>query len=214
MLDASHGGQDVGARLADNLLEKDVTLAFAQRLRSLLQARGFTVVLTRESDSLTTDTNPAPLTLDSRAGIANHARPAACLLLHATGSGHGMHLYTSELAPTNGELPTPQWLTAQSAWVSQSKTLADNFKESLTRAKVPLVESTASIRPVDSLTCPAVVLELAPKSTGDAASISDSEYQQRVAESVAGVLTLWRNQVQPPAHLNPEPTLSKGLVSQ
>ena len=51
MLDAAHGGVDSGSRIGDSTLEKDVTLALAFRLRSLLAARGFTVVMTRENDA-------------------------------------------------------------------------------------------------------------------------------------------------------------------
>jgi len=40
VLDASHGGGERGAALSDQLAEKDVTLAFALRLRQQLQERG------------------------------------------------------------------------------------------------------------------------------------------------------------------------------
>ncbi|HEY4008643.1 MAG TPA: N-acetylmuramoyl-L-alanine amidase, partial [Acidobacteriaceae bacterium] len=118
VIDPAHGGPDNGSRISDNIVEKDVTLALAFRLRSLLTARGFNVVLTREDDKAASPTPPfAPLTLDDRAGIANHQRPSACLFLHATGAGTGVHLYTSELTPARGELPAAPWLTLQAAWV-------------------------------------------------------------------------------------------------
>ena len=92
-LDPAHGGNDSGSRIEDSILEKDVTLQLAFKLRSLLAARGFTVVLSREADAATQPNAPdTPLTLDARAGIGNHARPVACLLRHATGSGRGVHL--------------------------------------------------------------------------------------------------------------------------
>jgi N-acetylmuramoyl-L-alanine amidase len=202
VLDPAHGSNDSGSRLSDSLVEKDVTLAFAFKLRSLLQARGFTVVLTRDSDAATGANNPATqLTLDDRAGIANHARPVACILLHATGAGTGVHLYHSELDPTPSEATNPPWLTAQAPWVNQSNTLSQKLAQSLTRAEVPLVASAASVRPVDSLTCPALVIELAPSDVGDPSSITDSDYQQKIAQALAGALVFWRNQAQPPQRL-------------
>src|SRR5271167_4791788 len=48
VLDAAHGGDDLGARLG-NQSEKDYTLALSVKLRSLLMARGMSVVTTRES---------------------------------------------------------------------------------------------------------------------------------------------------------------------
>jgi N-acetylmuramoyl-L-alanine amidase len=195
VLDAAHGGTDSGSRINDSTLEKDVTLALAFRLRSLLAARGFTVVMTRDND--------ASPTLDDRAGMANHTRPAACLLLHATGAGRGVHLYSTDLDPTPTEAAVLPWLTAQSAWTPQSAQLNASLGAALKRAGVPLVSSRASVRPVDSLTCPAVVVELAPEGDDDS-SISDSNYQQRVAEAIAGALTFWSKQVQPPLRLPAE----------
>lgn len=207
VLDPAHGAQDSGSRIGDKLLEKDVDLAFAFRLRSFLAARGFTVVLTRDSDAaLNAPANSAsstpgtPLTLDDRAGIANHYRPAACLLLHATGRGTGVHLYTSALDATYGEPSLLPWLTAQSAWVPASQQLETSLSSALGRSHLALLSSAASIRPVDSLTCPALVLELAPEND-DARSITDTSYQDRIAAAIAGALIFWQNQVQAPAKL-------------
>jgi N-acetylmuramoyl-L-alanine amidase len=201
VLDPAHGGGDTGSRINDQLVEKDITLALAFRLRSLLSARGFTVVMTRDNDGAPAIPGP-PLSLDDRAGITNHARPLACLLLHATASGAGVHLYTSELDPTAGEAIPAPWLTAQAAWSAQSQLLAKQMGAAFGRAKIPLVVSRASVRPVDSLTCPALVLELAPNGS-DAATLNDTAYQQRVAEALADALVLWKTQAQPPTRLAP-----------
>ncbi|HEY5328667.1 MAG TPA: N-acetylmuramoyl-L-alanine amidase [Acidobacteriaceae bacterium] len=215
LLDPAHGGGDTGSRINDQIVEKDITLALAFRLRSLLSARGFTVVMTRDSDSAAPDSDPtaAPLSLDDRAGIANHARPVACLLLHATASGNGVHLYTSELDPTAGETVPAPWLTAQAAWVGESQKLASQIGAALGRARIPLVESRASVRPVDSLTCPALVVELAPDGS-DATSLNDGAYQQRVAEALAAALVFWQNQAQPPTRLTPLPAPPVAATSE
>ncbi len=91
VLDAAHGGDEPGGRFNDGQVEKAVTLALSVRLRSLLAARGIQVVTTRESDA---NVEPA-----RRAEIANHANAQACLSLHATEIGAGIHLYASSLAP-------------------------------------------------------------------------------------------------------------------
>jgi N-acetylmuramoyl-L-alanine amidase len=202
VLDPAHGGIDSGSRISDTTVEKDVTLALAFRLRSMLTARGFTVVMTREADGPSEpDAAGSALTLDDRAGIANHAHAAACLLLHATGSGNGVHLYSSELDATAGQPTAVPWLTAQAAWVSESQLLEKQFATAFTRSGIGLVSSSASVRPMDSLTCPALVVELAPAGD-DEDSINDTDYQQRVALSIAGALLFWQNQVQPPTRLS------------
>lgn len=205
VLDAAHGGADTGARISapggSTLLEKDVTLALALKLQATLQARGFMVVMTRTGDAAnkpaTTDVSPVAMTADDRAGIANSARASACLLLHAAGSGHGVHLYTSELDGVADEGAVLSWQTAQKPWISLSAQLSRKIGQELQETGVPHISGRASVRPVDSLTCPAVIVELAPEGE-DVNSVNDAEYQQRVAVGIAGALDAWARQVQPP----------------
>jgi N-acetylmuramoyl-L-alanine amidase len=113
-----------------------------------------------------------------------------------------VHLYSSELAPAPGEAATLPWLTAQAAWVAQSRDLERRLGDALTRAGIPLVLSNASVRPLDSLTCPALVIEVAPQSD-DPASVSDSGYQQRIAQAIAAALPFWSAEAQQPSSLPP-----------
>ena len=130
VLDAAHGGDDSGARI-DSGSEKDVALALSVKLRSLLAARGFQVITTRESDA----------TLDAvhRAEIANRSGAQACLSLHATESGSGIHLFASSLTPA---APTriPAWKTAQGGFVTRSLALAGVGLQLAQQASVHLVE--------------------------------------------------------------------------
>lgn len=52
ILDAGHGGEDSGAIGADGVLEKDLNLKIAEALKSDLEAKGFTVVMTRTEDKM------------------------------------------------------------------------------------------------------------------------------------------------------------------
>lgn len=212
VLDAAHGGIDGGSRISDTLQEKDVNLAFALKLRALLTARGFNVFLTRETDAAAPPDSATPLTLDDRAGLANHLHPVACLLLHATGSGKGVHLYSSELPPLPLQPTVVPWLAAQASWVEASRALQRQLGIALNRANTPLVLSRASIRPLDSLACPALVLELAPTGS-DRESVNDSSYQQRVANAIASAMVFWQGQVQPPSRQLPAPLLSAASPS-
>jgi N-acetylmuramoyl-L-alanine amidase len=190
-LDPAHGGPDPGARLPNNLLEKDITLAFAARLRALLSTSGFAVISTHETD-------PAvPFTTDQRAEIGNHAHPTACLILHATASGSGIHVVTSALAPNRFDDPraTVPWNTAQSASIPQSLTLANEIGLALQRAKLPVILSRASLRPLDNLTCPAVAIEIAPLDPGgsEATPVTNAAYQQNIAKAIAAAVAAWRS---------------------
>jgi len=206
VLDPAHGGPDSGARLGEQLLEKDVTLAIAARLRASLAAAGFSVVFTREADSLT------PLSTDQRAEIANRTRAITCIVIHATATGTGVHLYASALqakeAPAAGEPspkyrppfePTP-WETAQAEAIPQSLQLLADLSAALKTTGIPVVTGRAPLRPLDNMICPAVAVELAPLIVPgtDPTPVTDPAYQQRLADTLARGLQYWRSQLPPP----------------
>ncbi len=187
VLDAAHGGDDTGGRLASGQMEKTATLALSVRLRSLLAARGIAVVTTRESDET--------LDPDRRAAIANHARAEACLSLHATESGNGLHLFTSSLAPTPPRRFLP-WKTAQSASVARSIALAGSLNAALRQGGFNVTLSRTALIAVDSMTCPALAVELAPERGPNGAVTAEpdnADYQARVAEALAAAILAWRS---------------------
>jgi N-acetylmuramoyl-L-alanine amidase len=187
VLDAAHGGDDAGGRLGSEA-EKAYTLALSIRLRSLLMARGFGIVTTRESD--------ATLEPDSRAQIANHANAQACISLHATESGSGVHLFVSSLAPVKDEHFLP-WKTAQAAWIMRSLSFAGVVNSALSHATVPVTLGRTALPAIDSMSCPAVAIEIAPMRSTDAqgpASLDDPDYQARVTDALAAALVEWRSQ--------------------
>jgi len=214
VLDPAHGGQDAGATLNGHALEKDVTLALAASLRATLTARGFTVVSTRDSDL----TAAAPLlTGDQRAGTANHLRPVACIVLHATASGNGLSLSTSSLplqeAPSASEPSAPiPWDTAQSLYLPQSLRLANDLGLALLRAKLPVQLLRTTLKPLDNLTCPAVALEVAPLVVNGSkpTPVTDAGYQQRIADTLAGAILNWRDLMAPKPVAKPAPTPTSG----
>jgi N-acetylmuramoyl-L-alanine amidase len=186
LLDAAHGGDDTGASLGGEN-EKTFTLAFTVRLRSLLAARGFTVITTRDSD--------AGVDPDRRADIADHANPQACLTLHATEAGSGVHLFASSLAPVQDARFLP-WKTAQAAWVIRSISLAGLVNSALSHASVPVTLGRTALPAIDSMICPAVAVEIAPDRSSDAqaANLDNQDYQARVADALAAALVEWRSQ--------------------
>ena len=188
VIDAAHGGDDTGGHLNDGKLEKTANLAFSVRLRSLLGARGIQVVTTRESD--------LTVTPDQRAGIANHANAQACITLHAAESGHGVHLFTSSVAAAQPKQFAP-WKTAQGGYVTRSLALAGVLNSTLTRGSINVTLGRTALPGIDSMTCPAVALELAPERDKDNKLIAepdDPEYQSQVAGMVATALLEWRSE--------------------
>ncbi len=105
ILDAGHGGHDIGAR-GIHAVEKNLTLDVAKRAERLLRKAGFQVVQTRKSDVF--------IPLHTRAAIANKYSNAVFISIHFNhGSGNSSGIETFALAPagvpsTNNEglLPT------------------------------------------------------------------------------------------------------------
>ncbi|QNI38053.1 N-acetylmuramoyl-L-alanine amidase [Edaphobacter albus] len=196
VLDPAHGGPDAGAQLANSAVEKNVTLTFAQRLRPALTAQGFTVVMTRDSDPA----NEIPT--DQRAGIANHDRPIACIVIHASSTGTGVHLISSSLPEGNPSLNRVlPWSQAQAAVLPMSLRLANEVGLALDAAHVPVLLLRASVPPIDNLICPSVAIEIAPlKSSGNTTAPTDVAYQQRIINAIATGLASFRT------HNAPSPT--------
>src|SRR5207249_7713054 len=74
VIDAGHGGHDRGGIPGQRIAEKTMTLDVAQRLRSVLSASGYRVVMTRDSDVF--------VPLPTRVAIANSYRNAIFVCIH------------------------------------------------------------------------------------------------------------------------------------
>ena len=64
IIDAGHGGRDGGASTEDGVLEKDLNLAVAKKLKALLSVFDVNVVMTRESDVMYADESSPHKKLD------------------------------------------------------------------------------------------------------------------------------------------------------
>ena len=119
VLDPGHGGYDKGATCRYGS-EKDFALDVARRLRSLLQAKGLRVVMTREGDYF--------VPLDVRAQIANAARNSIFVSIHFNATndnpdatGFEIFSFTPRGAPS-----TSDNAVSQSSFSIQPGTVVDN----------------------------------------------------------------------------------------
>ncbi|MGI9086782.1 MAG: N-acetylmuramoyl-L-alanine amidase family protein [Chthoniobacterales bacterium] len=89
VLDAGHGGFDRGGVPYQRIGEKNLTLDVAQRLRRVLEADGYRVVMTRNSDVF--------ISLGERVAIANSSRNATFVSVHfnsaARSGANGIETY-------------------------------------------------------------------------------------------------------------------------
>ena len=178
VIDAAHGGSDTGARITPSLLEKDITLSLARKVRQELQTRHIATEMLRDADS--------DLALDQRAVITNLARPAIFISLHAEPAST-LRIYTPALpAPPAGALDRGgflPWQSAQGAFSGDSASLAAAVAEAITKRELTSHVSPAFLQPLHSIAAPAIAIEAPADKKG--LKISADLIAGAVADAVA-----------------------------
>ncbi|MDP9269171.1 MAG: N-acetylmuramoyl-L-alanine amidase [Acidobacteriota bacterium] len=177
VIDPAHGGEDGGAKLSDKLQEKEVTLAFARRLRAALAERGISAHLLREGDTT--------IGSEQRAASANNLHASVYVSVHAGTPGSGVRLYTSLLADA-AQTPAAfyPWETAQSFFVRPSRIVAQAAVEELGKRKVGVLLMPANIRPMNNVAAAVIGVELAAPASGPE-RVTAPRYQDAIAAAVA-----------------------------
>lgn len=212
VLDPGHGGSDPGtenkkARIA----EKAAALDVAQRVRKLLEARGYRVKLTRETDTRFSG-NPR-VDLPMRAAFANKALADLFVSIHfnnAPESIKGVETYTLtpqhmlSTAATEPDDDTPRALPGNRY---DHANLLLGF--AVHRAMVRGLETPdrgykrARWAVLRTLTSPGVLVECAYLSNDEEAHrVATPGFRQQIAESIAAGIVGYSDQI---AKLRPEP---------
>jgi N-acetylmuramoyl-L-alanine amidase len=202
VLDPGHGGFDKGAANSFGN-EKTYTLDVARQLRPMLQAKGFKVVMTRETDVF--------IPLDVRARIANATKDSIFVSIHfnATGAnpaatGFEIFSLTPRGAPsTNDESLALHFVNTQAGTPveAQSFELAavvyhsmcghflQEFDRGIKRARFAVLRRTQ---------IPSILVEggFLSEMSGDAKRIDDPEWRKQLAESICIGLEGYRGLVE------------------
>lgn len=102
VIDAGHGGKDPGGVSSGTLIEKPIALSISKKIGALLSAKGYTVLLTRDTDRF--------IQLKDRTAFATEHKADLFLSIHANASGNskanGIETYYLDVASTdkNSEL--------------------------------------------------------------------------------------------------------------
>jgi N-acetylmuramoyl-L-alanine amidase len=162
-IDAGHGGKDTGAIGPTGLLEKDVVLDVAQRVRELLVKTGVRVIMTRETDAF--------VELQERPRLAKQQGATVFVSIHANASTR---------PASNG---------SETYYLSpQSQVLAQLVQEELARVPnlMPRGTKTANFLVLRESDMPAILVEVAYVSNIDEeARLRQQAFRQRLAEAVA-----------------------------
>lgn len=191
VIDPAHGGDDPGARFSDKLVEKDVTLAFARRLRAALADRGITAHLLREGDST--------LSNEQRAASANNLHVTIYVAVHASIPGTGVRLYTTLLPDADMKPATfYPWQTAGAFFARQSRVVAQAAVDELGKRKATVLMMPANLRPMNNIAGAAIGVELtAPAEEPE--RILSGKYQDVLAAAIASGIANARSVLEAPA---------------
>ena len=187
MIDPGHGGNDQGAALGEKLLEKDITVALARKLKSELQERGIAAHLLRDAD--------LSISLEQRAETTNEQHAGIYVAIHAGLPGHGVRVYAPGF--TSG-VPTPSgkfltWENAQANYLVRSRALAKEIAANLQKKNVQVSSLSTPLRPLNNINAPAVAVELA-LNPDNIPELTSQKFQTTVAAGVAAGIVQLRAQ--------------------
>ena len=213
VIDPGHGGIDPGAQTPDGRMEKDIVLAFAQRLEARLATiPGLTVRLTRTDDSF--------LSLSRRIKLARAYGADLFISLHADAAPqdyvHGASVYTLSERPSDAQaaaLAARENLADQVSGAiepnhqeevsgiladllrRETKAYSHSFADRLIGALTPTVEMnsnphrSARFRVLMAHDIPSVLFELGYLTNeDDAERLRDEVFQEEAAVSVAAAV--------------------------
>jgi N-acetylmuramoyl-L-alanine amidase len=198
IVDPGHGGQDTGSKGSSDLLEKDVTLALAKKLVQALEENGeFRAELTRTDDQA--------VSLDDRAGMANHNNGDLFISLHVgttfapEPTGFSIY-YWSPTTASPTATPSPNtlrsWDQEQEPYWEKSRMVASLMKEELLWS-IPWASGgviAADIYLLRRTRMPAVMLELGSlKHLEEAAQLQNPEFHEAVAKAVTQGIMKYRS---------------------
>lgn len=181
ILDAGHGGEDGGTIGKGELLEKDINLSITMKVKTMLEAAGFSVVLTREGDTFIGDNSLATLTerkksdMQTRLQILNDHPESIFVSIHQN------HFDNTSLSGAQVFYSTNHANSAVLAGTIQSSIVAllQNDNQRLSK---PGENTIYLLRNAQS---PAVIVECGFLSNPSEANLlCDDSYQDRMAFSI------------------------------
>jgi len=198
LIDPGHGGEDSGSTGSLGVSEKDVTLALGRKLVEVLEtSEAISPELIRTDDY--------SISLDQRAGLANHRQGELLISLHlgttftAIPTGFSIYYWSpttaSPTAAPSSSTVRP-WDQEQEPYWEKSRMLGSLMQEELLWA-IPW--SSSGVLPADiyllrRVRMPAIMLELGSLNHPEEASqLQKPEFQEAVAKAVIQAIIKYRS---------------------
>ena len=188
MIDAGHGGNDPGKVGVDGVLEKDLNLQLAKKLKTLLEQQDMEVMLVREEDRGLYDENASNKKVQDmkrRCELINEEQPACVVSIHQN-SYHEESVYGAQVF---------YYSTSR-----ESEKLAKVLQSELVRVAEP--ENTRQAKANDTYyllkktEAPVVIVECGFLSNwADCAKLQDENYQDKLVWAIHMGILKYMNSV-------------------
>jgi N-acetylmuramoyl-L-alanine amidase len=202
VIDPGHGGNFKGAQGTSGILEKEINLRIAHKLKLLLQSDGIKVIMTREKDNhLSPNLNED---LNSRVAIANREQPDLFISIHCNwakqSSANGFEIYYCNDKPlpaykskkdNSGELDSATRKIISYALREEFQQESLDFSREVQRIFDQLPTNnrgihTADFRVIKQTECPAILVEVDFISNHTMCKkLSSDSYQCEIAQKLA-----------------------------
>ena len=180
VLDPGHGGEDGGAVGNDGIMEKNINLEIAKKLRDILEASGYQVTMTRNEDTAIYDDSAGTLRQKKRSDLRNRLE-----MIKSASPENSIFVSIHQ-----NKFPDSKYFGTQIFYSKnhpKSQQLADYIKQSVTGLIQP--DNTREIKPADkniyllhNASIPAVVVECGFLSNSEEShKLSTKEYQEEMA---------------------------------
>ncbi|MBN8417625.1 MAG: N-acetylmuramoyl-L-alanine amidase [Verrucomicrobia bacterium] len=189
VVDAGHGGHDGGA-VANGVIEKNMSLDIASRVKRELEAAGVRVVMTRSGDSF--------LSLDERAALAGRHEADAFVSVHLNTDGEGSDAEGVETYFAESQtLSARQFMPAASV---QGRGVEGSAEFASTVQRLVCGATQAADRGIKArdyavvarAACPAVLVECGfITSASESVRLKQEGYRDKVADGIARGVVLF-----------------------
>lgn len=193
IIDPGHGGEDGGAVGVDGIIEKDINLAISLKVRDYLEASGYKVIMTRDTDTAIYDEDAESLRNKKRSDLHNRAK----IINDNAAEGNIFVSIHQNKFPDSKYFGTQIFYSKNDP---KSQNLASGIKDSVVGLIQP--ENTREIKAadkkiflLDKSKIPAVVVECGFLSNKEEAlKLTDKNYQNKMAFCIyCGIINYYLN---------------------
>lgn len=177
MIDPGHGGVDPGKVGSKNVLEKDINLSIALKIKDYLEKKGMTVVLTRDMDTGLYEANDRnKKTSDLK---------ARCEKIEETGSELFVSIHQNSFSTANCKGAQVFYHTSSKEGKKLAGIIQQELIETVDKENTRKEKADESYYILKNTSCPAVIVECGFLSNPQEEQLlTEEDYQKKLAEAI------------------------------